>query len=274
MEPGIMPKINNFERVVRSSSSGENLTEFEGSKGEKRFRTRTEDEIIEIVENRKESQNEQTKRATKWGVKQFKCWLREKGFAENFEILPVDDLNIKLREFYASLCTRSGEDYAKSSLVGLRAAINRHLTSAPYNRPINILRDREFNSSNHVLVGLIKKLKHEGKDITTHKSAILRGDLAKLMESSVLSMTTPLALLRKVWFDIMVHFCPRGREELREMTKSSLMFERDDIGAEFVRMAYNEKEKNHQGTLNPRDGVAEEKRMYAQPGSAKCPVEL
>ncbi|XP_070573869.1 uncharacterized protein KIAA1958-like [Ptychodera flava] len=271
MEPVIMLNINNFERVERPDSSGENLIEFdfEGREGEKRFRTRTEDEIIEIEENRNE---QTTKRATKWGVNQFKCWLREKGFAENFEILPVDDLNNKLREFYASLCTRSGEDYAKSSLVGIRAAINRHLTSVPYNRPINILRDREFNSSNHVFVGLIKKLKREGKDTSTHKSAIQRGDLAKLMESGVLSMDTPQALLRKVWFDIMVHFCRRGREGLRDMTKSSLVFEHDDIGAEFVRMAYNEKNKIHQGTLNPRDDVAEEKRMYAQPGSAKCPV--
>ena len=70
-------------------------------------------------------------------------------------------------------------------------------------------------AANHVLTGIVKSQKREGGDKTKHHVAISEGDLEKMYTSGVLSNDTPTSLVRKVWFEIMLHFCRRGREGLR-----------------------------------------------------------
>jgi hypothetical protein len=83
--------------------------------------------------------------------------------------LPVEELYLLLQRFYATVRTQDWKEYFKSALVGLRAAVNRHLTSLPVSRNVNIMNDRAFMGSDQVLSGLIKTLKREGKDISKHK---------------------------------------------------------------------------------------------------------
>ena len=55
------------------------------------------------------------------------------------------------------------------------------LTRPPYH--ISITHDKAFMSSNHVLTGMIKNSKREGKDVTTHKKPVAEGDIEKLYSS-------------------------------------------------------------------------------------------
>ena len=61
---------------------------------------------------------------------------------------------------------------------------------------------------------MIKKLKRDGLDQTTHHAAIPENDLKKIRES--LDTETPSGLLRKVWFDLTLGFARRGKENQRE----------------------------------------------------------
>lgn len=76
-------------------------------------------------------------------------------------------------------------------MLGIRAAISRHLTSPPFNRHISIMTDRAFMTSNHVMLGLIKIRKREGRDTTMHKKAISEGDIEKLYTSGVFDLDKP-----------------------------------------------------------------------------------
>lgn len=117
----------------------------------------------------------------------------------NFEELSSDDLAKELRCFYDEARTKNGNQYSKSALVSIRAGINRDLTSLPYFRIINIMKDKEFMSSNHVLIGIVKSLKREGADKTKYHPPISNGDLEKMYSSGVLSITNPTSIVRKVF---------------------------------------------------------------------------
>ena len=68
----------------------------------------------------------------------------------------------KLRRFYGEINTKKGKEYSKSGLLGLRAGLNRHVTSPPYNRILSIIGDKEFTIANKVLLGRIKKNRADG----------------------------------------------------------------------------------------------------------------
>ena len=48
----------------------------------------------------------------------------------------------------------------------------------------------------------IKTLKQSGKENVSHKPAIEEEDLQKLKSSEVLSLSSPISLLRNVWFHV------------------------------------------------------------------------
>ena len=65
--------------------------------------------------------------------------------------------NDYLRLFYANLRKKDGTYYTPSSLVCVRAAIHRQLTSPNVDANVNILNDEPFKRENGVLKAMIKK---------------------------------------------------------------------------------------------------------------------
>ncbi|CAC5421278.1 unnamed protein product [Mytilus coruscus] len=188
-----------------------------------------------------------TNQQTVWGVKLLRGWLTENKYSSSFEELDETILNDRLCYFYASLQTKQGTDYSKSALVGIRSAISRHITGPPYNREINIITDKLFMPSNHVITGMMKKLKREGKDITVHKKAVAEGDIKKLYSSGIFSTDHPVTLQNKVFWDIMLNFGRRGQEGLTDLKKTTYAKCKDDKGQEYYKMTYNECDKTHHG---------------------------
>lgn len=203
----------------------------------------------------------------------FLCsgWLSERGLNADFEMLSTEEINNYLKYFYAEARTKKGENYSKSALVGMRAAVGRHLNSPPFERKVNITKDSDFMSSNHVLMGQIKNQKRKGLDITSHKEPLSEGDLNKLYSTGVLSTKSPLSLLRKVWFEITLHFGRRGAEGLNVLTKTSFQIKTDDTGCKYVTMAYNEADKTHKGLDNKES--QKNPGMFEIPSlGEECPV--
>lgn len=87
----------------------------------------------------------------------------------------------------------------------------------------------------------------------------------------VLSITNPTSLVRKVWFEITLHFFRRGREGLREFTSNLFHLHKDDTGREYFTMSYNEADITHHG-VDSRESV-KETQFYALPESDLCPVK-
>ena len=189
----------------------------------------------------------------------------------DFEALTASELSPILRQFYAEVRNQKGETYSKSSLVGIRAAIQRHLESPPFNITFNIITDTIFKPANLVFSGRQKQIKVDGKDKTAHKSPIQQGDMEKLYSSKTLSNENPIALQRKIYFEISLHFARRGREGLQQLRKDSFDIKTDDQGARYVTITYNEKSKRDQG--DKKGGTLKEQRMYEQPNDPLCPVQ-
>ena len=179
-------------------------------------------------------------------------------------------LGVKLRRFYGDLRQKSGDEYKRSSLVNVRAELNRHLISPPYDRKVNLMHDTAFQGANQVFYGLIRTLKQQGLDRTVHKSAVTEADFKKLYSCGILDTNNPVTLQNKVFVEVNLHFCRRGREGLRELKKDSFVKKSDSNGRTYITLGFNELEKNHQG-FDKRD-YQEEPRMYEQEGD-QCPVK-
>ena len=92
-------------------------------------------------------------------------------------------------------------------------------------------------------VGKVRKMRQDGLDKTKHKVAVTVADMRKLYDSGILCVDEPVALQRKVYVKVSLHFCLRGREGLRELKKDSFVVTCDENGQEYVTMAHNELEK-------------------------------
>ena len=174
-----------------------------------------------------------------------------------------------LRQFYGEVRKQDGTEYSKNALQGIRSAIHRHITSAPWHRNFNILKDSEFKAGNNVLLGSLKVNKRGGKNKTKSFSAISPEDMRKLMESGVLSTGSPEGLQNLVWFSLQFYLCRRGCEGVQDLKKDSFVFLKDSSGQEYVQLAYNEASKNHPGGFTDTNDPI--RKMFAT-GGPLCPV--
>jgi hypothetical protein len=69
----------------------------------------------------------------------------------------------------------------------------------------------------------------EGKGSVVHRDGIEHSDIEKLYTSMVFSVHTPTDLLNKVWFELCLHFCRRGKENQRELTPQMFAIETDNL---------------------------------------------
>lgn len=172
------------------------------------------------------------------------------------------ELDNHLRKFYAEARTKDGQSYSRSSLLCLRNSIERHLNNPPFNRGIKFVKNPEFQQSNQMLNSKLKVQKQEGKENVSHKPVIESGDLIKLRSSTALRGNTALGLLRNVWFHVVLYWCRRGVEGLRNLKSESFTFCKDDEGREYVTMAHDEATKNHPGGAADIESFEKHGRMY------------
>jgi hypothetical protein len=133
------------------------------------------------------------------------------------------------------------------------------------------MQDRDFLPANEVFTAVLKELRREGLDKTKHKSVIEAKDIEKMYSTGTIGNHNPVALQRKIFFELSLHFARRGREGLRSLTKSSFAIKTDATGKRFVCQAYHEKEKNHPGISNRE--TEKNAAMYEQPQDpTTCPV--
>ncbi|XP_070572604.1 zinc finger MYM-type protein 2-like [Ptychodera flava] len=210
-----------------------------------------------------------TRVATNGAVSVFQNYLSSKyGYSpREIETFTAATLDTALCTFYAEVRTQKGELYTKKSLQSLRYGIQRFFNQPPMRRNFDIVDGEDFSNSRKMFSAVCKQLKSQGKGNVVHKPAILPGDLAKIATYFSSSNSDAKVLLHKVWFNIMLYFCRRGREGQRDLRAENFEIKTDDCGNKYVIQVGSEVTKNHQCDDDGVSGGV----MYAN-NSPQCPV--
>ncbi|XP_061190313.1 uncharacterized protein LOC133198205 [Saccostrea echinata] len=280
-EEDIQSDADDFENLSHSDSSeiGENISKIPSKpttskrsqrelnlflrQKANRFKKSTDEEIKRLFEAR---QTPGTKKNTTWGCKMIQDWSRERRGEEiDFETISATQLNKLLEKFYCEARPeKDGQVYQKNTLKNLRAAINRRL--GDLKRSVDIVKDKEFRSSNGVLVGLLKERAREGTTVSTqHKEIIEKYDLEKISIYFKHALLNPVILRQCVYFHLAIHFICKASQFHKELKLDSFTFHADDTG-EYVNHEIRQK-----GVRNAE--VTIERRMYATHKDT-CPVKM
>ena len=155
--------------------------------------------------------------------------------------------------------------YSKKSYQTIRYGIQKHFEKIG----VDIINDKDLKPANDMFKAMLVKLKSMGLGTVQHKSPIPEKDIQLLYRSPALTTKTAKGLQNKVFIDIMLYFCNRGRENLREMLVSDFTVKTDENGVRYVEMQ-DKLTKNHRGKQD--DDNATKARMYEVAKSPLCPV--
>lgn len=190
-------------------------------------------------------------------------------------------MNKCLSKFYLSARKQDGSHYKKTSLLSIRAALDRYLRSPPLNKKFSICDGIQFNEANTALNSYLKHLASSGKIAgTIHKNPLTAEIIQKFFESGELASAdtnVPRALLQTTWFYVSLYFGKRGRENQSLMKKSMLRLAVTAAGEEYFELNKEEpgavlSTKNHTGGLEGTEDHADGK-IFSSPGSKRCPVQ-
>ena len=231
-----------------------------------RFASLNTDEFENIL---KEKDALNTRKATKAAVDVLQAYLVAKKLSTSVEKLDKIAISEILGKFYLEVRKADGDFYKRGSLVSIRGGINRHLKDT-YDGQIDIIKDSEFSRANQSFKAALVQLKKLGKGDVEHHPPVDENDICTLYRSGVFNQNDPQCLQNKVWFELMVYICRRGRENLRDLKKGHFTVGTDSNGCEFVAQAVDELTKKTR-----EDNPASRKdagRIYAT-GKEDCPVK-
>ena len=219
-------------------------------------------EEIERIKLEKDSEN--THKATMMAYNVFKNYCEEKTI--QIDTTNKQDLDKLLCNFYLEARKQNGDFYTQTSLKTIRFGLQRKFKQI--DDTVDIIGDPAFSNSNTLFKAQLVQLKKKGYGKVEHKPSIAKEDLQKLYTGGIFSKDQPVTLQNRVFFDIMLHLCRRGRENLRELKTSSFMVKKLPDGVEYVTQVTDELTKNHRENDEAEDGG-----MMLATGTENCPVE-
>ena len=172
-------------------------------------------------------------------------------------------LNEVLRKFYAEVkAEKKAKSLTPSALTGIRAALNRTIKHAPYNRCIDIIGDRAFIGANEMFKTRCRLYYKANNPKPQHKNAIEKDDKILIQAYFRDAFSDPTKLQEYVWYSLCYYFGRRGREGWRAMKKDFFIIEEDGHGSRFVCTKSTEKTKNIQGGNKQAEQDYSDVRMY------------
>ena len=133
-----MIRLCTFETAANLYGSRRQANNFYAVMTAKRFQTRTEEEIEQLL---RDKSSKATNKATHNAVKTLRDFCKEQNLYESFQELSKTDLNSLLKKFYTSARKCDGSLYSKSSLVAIRYGISRYLQQE---KGLKIIDDEAF----------------------------------------------------------------------------------------------------------------------------------
>ena len=102
--------------------------------------------------------------------------------------MEVEEINNCLSKFYLSARRKDGSYYKKTSLLSIRAALDRYLNLPSFNKKVSICDTVQFNEANKALNSYLKHLSSSGQIAgTVHKNSLTTETVQKLFEAGQLS---------------------------------------------------------------------------------------
>lgn len=211
-----------------------------------------------------------TENQTKRYSKMFRDFLNSRKLDCDFETIPNNILCDNLRLFYETLRSKEGLFYSPKTLICIRAALQRYLSSVDVNRMVNIVSGVEFVRANNVVKAAIGMYLKSGQPTPKQYDAISDSDMQKLKR--YFNRCSDTRLQEEIIFILMLHFGLRGREHLRLLKSDSLVLQKDDAGNEYYRIGKVLPSKNVKASVCAK--VFEEvkkARLYRGADQDGCP---
>ena len=224
-----------------------------------RFQEVSDSEFQAILDERK-SQNTKKATANSWNIFQQYCDFKQTRHDVHNKV-EMDEL---LSKFYVEVRKQDGSFYSQTIRSGLQRKFQED------DLTIDIVNDTAFKQSNVVFQAQLVQLKKKGFGKVNHKPSITDNDLEKLYQSCAFKQDNPQTLQNKVFFDIMLYLCRRGRENLRELNKDSFSLKMFPDGTEYVMKTEDELTKNHRENDTTQDN---EGGIMMATGDSNCPVK-
>ncbi len=222
-----------------------------------------------------------TEYSTKWAMKNFQEWKKERNATNPDEPVPEklleeacpELLNKWLSFYVAETRNTKGQPYPPTTLYQLLCGVLRYMRSINHHAPDFLNKqDSRFKNLQIVIDNTFKRLRTEGVGCSSkHTEIITKEEENTLWESGVLGISTPNALLRAVFFLNGKNFCLRGRQEHRSLRLSQLKrYSNPD------RYMYTENaSKNRQGGLNQLKLENKSVPVFATPAAGiRCHVRV
>ncbi|XP_025093282.1 uncharacterized protein LOC112563530 isoform X3 [Pomacea canaliculata] len=188
-------------------------------------------------------------------------WLLARGKLLPSPQMSLPELDDLLCLFYKQVRRKTGSALKEHGLRKLKNGLVKYFTMM-LRRSVDLL-DDSFLKSNQVFDEVLSKAQPT-KGIVT----ISPTDCTFLRGHHVLAIDTPVSLLRKVWFELQLHFGAR-RWSPQEMDEDTFDFRFDDCGREYVCL---KRAKMNKADLRPEvTSMILDRRMYAR-GGPYCPV--
>ena len=177
-----------------------------------------------------------------------------------------------------AVLTKSGKEYSRSGMINLRSGINRHLTGPDHQKNIDLMQDQDFLQANKVFTGRMRDNKEKGLDVSQKRMSILKEDMEKLFNEyfkTRLEIGNTEVLMHKVFFDVVYYTGRRGKEGLKELTKTSFDVKVGPDNKEFVQINFNEKTKKNQGnsTSTAANTLHNDRHIISEIDGPLCPVK-
>ncbi|XP_069132864.1 uncharacterized protein [Argopecten irradians] len=212
-----------------------------------------------------------TQKRTERDIKFIKAWFRSNGIPDNIEYMSDQELNEALMRFYSEVRTRDNKQFTRHTLANYRASLNRYLVSLPERQGgwMNLLRNGAFASSNDLLDQ--RNVEERQREKMLKSIPISNEDRAKLTASNTTAITNPVALQRKVWIDLVLHFGLKGNHAMWLLNRDSFILRTDSRGLRYFMLDYDAEIGKAYTYTQMRDWHWSS-RMYEIPQSSYCPV--
>ena len=196
-----------------------------------RFAEVLERDVEKFIE---EEENANTKKRTFYDLKLVKKFLvEERHEIREIEKIPPTELDGYLSQFVLAARTKTGKDYEPSSLRGILASVERHLSRSSYGK--TIFKDSDFKKTRDALKAKQKQLKRQGLGNRPKATTALTDDeIEILFDKKLLGLSSPQALLNTVWLNNMIHFGLRGCKEQKELRWGDIVLKTDSDGKEYL----------------------------------------
>ncbi len=268
-----LPPTISLQESHESQESQESLLLHQPSK---RFKFESDDKLAEMARG---FTPENTSKATKWSLRVLEQWKAARNKQYPNETVPEDllessdpqFLNTHLSRFAVELRKVNGDKYPPSTIHQLLCGLLRHMRNSNPGCP-NFLdkQDSRFKPLQGTLDYLFHSLHSEGVGVQVkHAEIVSKEEEAKLWNSEIMGLSSPLSLQNAAFFVVGKFFALRGGVEHRNLQLSQLK----RMCAPDKYVYYENVAKNSSGSFKKLHVKPKAVPLYScQEAGDRCPV--